>query len=76
MSSSTDQEPRSLRALFADAESKRKALESSYDSNSEEYQDSLASTIATYNECSKAADQVSLFSPNESLEDVSSGDLQ
>ncbi|KAK8161001.1 TAP42-like protein [Phyllosticta citrichinensis] len=75
MSSTTDQEPRSLRALFGDAETKRQALESSYNSNSEEYQDSLASAIATYNECSKVASQVSLFSPNESLEDVSSGDL-
>ncbi|KAK7510984.1 type 2A phosphatase-associated protein 42 [Phyllosticta citriasiana] len=76
MTTTTDQEPKSLRALFEDAETKRKALESSHEYSGDEYQDNLSSAIATYNKCSKVADQVSLFSPNESLEDVSSGDLQ
>ncbi|KAF2143651.1 uncharacterized protein K452DRAFT_267914 [Aplosporella prunicola CBS 121167] len=71
-----EEQPQSLRALFGDAESKRKELENSYDSNSATFQRNLMSAIATYEECLKVADRVSLFSPNETLEDVSSGDIQ
>ncbi|EKG16740.1 TAP42-like protein [Macrophomina phaseolina MS6] len=76
MSNETEQQPQSLRALFASAEAKRKELESSYDSNSDAYQQKLQSAIATYEECLTVADRVSLFSSNEALEDVSSGDIQ
>ncbi|QDS73206.1 hypothetical protein FKW77_003047 [Venturia effusa] len=72
-----DDQPRSLRALFSDAEALRKRLESSALSpTSSEFQENLTSAIATYEECLKVARQVSLFSPNESLEDINSGDLQ
>lgn len=76
MSDDAEQQPQSLRALFSGAEAKRKELESSYDSNSDAYQQKLTSAIATYEECLIVADRVSLFSPNETLEDVSSGDVQ
>ncbi|KAF4541667.1 TAP42-like protein [Lasiodiplodia theobromae] len=76
MSNESEQQPQSLRALFSSAEAKRKDLEATYDSNSDAYQQKLSSAIATYEECLKVADRVSLFSPNETLEDVSSGDIQ
>lgn len=69
-------EPQSLRACYADAESTRKALDSISDTNSDNYQENLASAIAKYEECVRIAAEVSLFSTNETLEDISSGDLQ
>lgn len=72
-----DDQPRSLRVLFSDAEALRKGFETSgLSPTSSEFQENLTSAIATYEECLKVASQVSLFSPNESLEDTNSGDLQ
>lgn len=51
-------------------------MASNYDTNSATFQENLSKTIATYEECLKVAEQVSLFSPNETLEDISSNDLQ
>jgi hypothetical protein len=69
-------EPRSLRTVYDDAEGKRTTIESSFDSNSASFQDNLITTIQLYEECVKIADQISLFSPNESLEDISTTDLR
>ncbi|CAN9213971.1 unnamed protein product [Alternaria alternata] len=69
-------EPQSLRGLFSKAERAREELSSSYEANSPTYQENLGATIATYEECLKISEQVSLFSPNETLEDISSSDLQ
>jgi immunoglobulin-binding protein 1 len=72
-----DTQPRSLRELFADAEHDRKGLEMPGESTtSAAFQENLANAIATYEECLKVASRVSLFSPNETLEDINSGDLQ
>lgn len=65
-----------VRSLFGSAESIRKDLESSYDANTAVYQQNLAAAIATYEDCLKLVDRLSLFSPNETLEDLTSGDLQ
>ncbi|EGP84474.1 unnamed protein product [Zymoseptoria tritici ST99CH_1A5] len=70
------EEQRSLRAVYEDAESKRNTIESSFDSNSSDFQDNLLAAIKLYEQCLQIADQISLFSPNESLEDISSVDLQ
>ncbi|KAK4112316.1 TAP42-like protein [Canariomyces notabilis] len=71
-----DDEPRSLKTVFADAESKRLALENSqFAPNSAEYSDVVSSAIKLYEECLRLIDAVSLFSPNESLEDLSTSDL-
>ncbi|KAF2744198.1 TAP42-like protein [Sporormia fimetaria CBS 119925] len=70
------EEPTNIRTLFLSAERAREALTSAPDSNSPTYQENLAKVIATYNECLKLSQQVSLFSSNETLEDVSSSDLQ
>lgn len=70
------EEHRSLKGVYIDAENKRQELEGLASSNSEEYQDILSSAIKLYEECLQVVDDISLFSPNETLEDVSSGDLQ
>jgi immunoglobulin-binding protein 1 len=66
----------SIKSLFSSAERQRKEIESSWDSNTATYQQNLASAIATYEDCLQLAERLSLFSPNESLEDLTSGDLQ
>lgn len=71
-----DNEPRSLKALFAEAESKRIALGSfPYAPNSSEYSDAVSSTVKLYQNCLTLISALSLFSPNESLEDLSTFDL-
>lgn len=71
-----DEEPRSIRALFLTAERLRNNLSNFPDSNSLTYQENLTNAIATYESCLTLSEQVSLFSPNESLDDVSSSDIQ
>ncbi|KAJ4296912.1 Type 2A phosphatase-associated protein 42 [Kalmusia sp. IMI 367209] len=71
-----EDEPKSIRALFLTAERLRNDLNSFPDSNSPTYQENLTSAIATYESCLALSEQVSLFSPNESLDDVSSSDIQ
>lgn len=71
-----DDEPKSIRALFLTAERLRNDLNSFPDSNSATFQENLTNAITTYESCLKLSEQVSLFSPNESLDDVSSSDLQ
>ncbi|KAI9877075.1 MAG: Immunoglobulin (CD79A) binding protein 1 [Pleopsidium flavum] len=68
--------PRNVRTLFDSGNRQRKQLESSYDANSSTYQENLRAAISTFEECRRLADEISLFSQNESLEDISSGDLQ
>ncbi|KAF1821462.1 phosphatase 2A-associated protein [Dissoconium aciculare CBS 342.82] len=70
------EEQRSLRSVHATAEQNRSNLDTRADSNSESFQDKLSTTIKLYEECLEIAQRVSLFSPNESLEDISSADLQ
>lgn len=63
-----------IRNLFATAKQLQKQLES-LESSSQVYQDNLQGAISTLEECRKLADKVSLFSPNETADDISSGDL-
>lgn len=67
---------RSLRTVYDEAEQKRTTIENSFNSNSSTFQEKLLSAIELYEQCSRIADRISLFSPNESLEDISSADLQ
>jgi len=66
----------SLRATFDRAEALRASLEKTHDCNCESYQTKLKSTIKTYEECKKLVAGLSLFSPNETLEDVSSPEIR
>jgi immunoglobulin-binding protein 1 len=71
-----DENPMSLGDRFRDAESKRKALDSEVDSNSATYQSLLEGALKSYTEFQDLAERSSLFSPNETLEDIASGDIQ
>ncbi|KAF2258511.1 type 2A phosphatase-associated protein 42 [Lojkania enalia] len=71
-----EDQPKSIRALFLEAEHAREMLSTFPSSNSPTYQENLHHAIATYEACLKQSEQVSLFSPNETLDDVSSSDLQ
>ncbi|KAK4103698.1 TAP42-like protein [Parathielavia hyrcaniae] len=69
-------QPRSLKIVFAVAEAKRLTLERSpLPQNSAEYQDTVSSALKLYQECLNLIDALSIFSPNESLEDLSTTDL-
>lgn len=68
--------PQSLRALFAAAKEQKKALESSLDPNGEPFRNSVLTAITNLEECQILLGQLSLFSSNESLEDISTTDLQ
>ena len=68
--------PKSIKYLFHTAERARQDLSTYPSTNSSDYQDALRKAIATYENCLKVAEQASLFSPNETLDDVSSSDLQ
>ena len=70
------EEPQNLRAVYNTAESKRKELDVSYDTNSPAYQEKVNAALKGYEQCLKIAGQISLFSPNESLDDISSNDIQ
>jgi hypothetical protein len=69
-------EPKNLRSLFREAEAKRRSLDDVGSTVSDAFQENLASAITSYEECLKVANEISLFSPNESLEDIASGDLE
>ncbi|MCJ1378575.1 hypothetical protein MMC17_001674 [Xylographa soralifera] len=64
-----------IRTLFARAKDLRRQLES-LQSTSQVYQENLQNAIAALEECRKLAGDVSLFSPNETEEDIASRDLQ
>lgn len=66
----------SLREVHEAAEQNRRTIESSVSSNSPTFQENLLSALQLYEQCLNIADRISLFSPNESLEDIASADLQ
>ncbi|KAJ5747411.1 uncharacterized protein N7511_009107 [Penicillium nucicola] len=70
------EEPQSLRALFASAKEQKDKLGSRGDTNTEAYRDDVNATIAKFQECQRQISMLSLFSSNESLEDVSTNDIQ
>ena len=70
------EEPRSIRVVYSDAEQKRSTIEKAFDSNSAAFQENLLAAIQLYEQCLNIADRISLFSPNETLEDIASADLQ
>lgn len=65
-----------IKSLFSLAEKKRNAAEVARDISDSAYRENIASAIATYEECRQLADRLTLFSPNETLEDIASGDLR
>ncbi|KAJ5713332.1 uncharacterized protein N7483_010513 [Penicillium malachiteum] len=69
-------QPQSLRSLFLAAKASKSALEARGDSNTAVYRDDVNATVAKFQECQRQISILSLFSSNEGLDDVSSGDLQ
>lgn len=70
------EESQSLRSLFSSARNDKTSLESRAATNTEAYQDAVNATIAKFQECQRQISILSLFSSNESLDDVSTGDVQ
>ena len=70
------EEGQSLKSIFQDAEQKRRSLDDIPNRNSPEYQNTLRTAIRLYRDASKLADSLSIFSPNETIDDISTNDLQ
>ncbi|KAI9732108.1 MAG: hypothetical protein M1834_004204 [Cirrosporium novae-zelandiae] len=68
--------PRTVKRLFIQGKEQRKSLELLPNPSSATYQESLQSAISTFEECQKVTAEISLFSQNEHIEDVSSSDIQ
>ncbi|PNY29943.1 Uncharacterized protein TCAP_00144 [Tolypocladium capitatum] len=68
-------EPQSLRAVFEEAEEKRRALETSPDATSASYAAAVAAAVALYGRVLELISRVALFSPNEGVEDVATSSL-
>ncbi|KAF4555625.1 TAP42-like protein [Elsinoe fawcettii] len=66
----------SLGSLFQSAEGKRHKLSQLPSSNAEGYQDVLNAALSEYQNALQTADKVSIFSPNETLDDVSTNDIR
>ncbi|KAK5107884.1 hypothetical protein LTR62_000594 [Meristemomyces frigidus] len=65
----------SLRSVFEAAEQKQQHLSTYQRANSSAFQETLIEALQLYEECVSIAHRISLFSPNESLEDISTPDL-
>lgn len=71
-----DQEqPQDLRSLFAAAKNDKTTLEVRPDSNSEQYRSSVNAVIVKFEECQRQVQLLSLFSSNEPIEELPTGDL-
>ncbi|KAI0132079.1 TAP42-like family protein [Xylariales sp. AK1849] len=68
-------EPRTLKSVFEGAEQKRLALGGAFEASSPTYLEDLEFAINSYQECLQIISRVSLFSDNESLEDLNTSDL-
>ncbi|KAI1124413.1 TAP42-like family protein [Nemania abortiva] len=66
------EEPRTLKSAFQAAEEKRLAIERSMTSPAAE---DVTAALDAYEKCSQIIDKISLFSRNESLEDIATSDL-
>ena len=64
-----------LRTLFKDAQRVSDQLDTFASTSDPTYQDNLRSAVGTFERCREIVGRISLFSPNETLEDISSGDL-
>ena len=71
----TDDEPRSLKEVFSDAEEKRHSLEGTYDTMSPSYLETVSAAIKAYQSCLRFISNLSIFSPNETFEDISTSSL-
>lgn len=71
-----DDDTLSLRECLVTAEKTRHAFDNGADRNSPAAQATLAAAIAGFEQCLQIASDLAIFSPNEDLDDISSGNLQ
>lgn len=64
------EEPQNLRTLFTTAKVEKESLDSHHPTAD------VNTTISKLKECHRLVRDLSLFSPNESLEEIPTGDLQ
>lgn len=72
---SSHDEPQSIKALYASAESSRAALEAHPDPRSPAFATAVAATLTLYTRCRDRIAAASLFSPNEPVDDVATSAL-
>jgi len=65
----------SLKGLYSDAKSQQEGLDS-LDPRSSAFKTTLQSIISSLRRCQELIQQLSLFSKNEEVEDISTQDLQ
>jgi immunoglobulin-binding protein 1 len=68
--------PQTLQGIFAAAKSQKLGLEPTLETNSDSYRSEVDAAILKFEECKRSISWLSLFSPNESLEDIATADLQ
>ncbi|GAO18156.1 uncharacterized protein UV8b_01187 [Ustilaginoidea virens] len=68
-------EPPSLRALFQEAESRRRALESAANATSPSYAAEVHAVLSLYASVLDRTGSLALFSPNEGVEDIATSSL-
>lgn len=68
-------EPKTLKSVFTQAEERRLALEGAFEVTDPSYRDVLTNAIDDYTECLELIGQLRIFSPNESLDDLSTSEL-
>lgn len=70
------EQPQSLKDLLQSAKAQKNSLETSAEPNSDAYRKEVLATIAKLEECQRLISQLSLFSSNEGLEDITTANLQ
>ena len=65
----------SLGSLFRSASIKIRALDTFSSASDVAYQENVLAAIESLEQCRVIAPQISLFSPNETLEDIASSDI-
>ena len=69
-------EPSTLRSTIWEAEAQKRKLDQFSSSTSTEFQETLLSAIKNYQEGLRLVAQLHLFSSNETVDDISDGDLK
>ncbi|GAB1214520.1 hypothetical protein ATERTT37_003684 [Aspergillus terreus] len=69
------EQPQNLRTLFTTAKAEKTELEARPDTNTDRFRNDVSATITKLEECQRLVDVLSLFSSNEPLEDIATGDL-
>ncbi|KAK8105451.1 TAP42-like family protein [Apiospora kogelbergensis] len=69
------EEPKTLKSVFLAAESKKSSLDGAFEASHPTYREDLEFALKAYQECLRYISQISLFSNNESIEDINTSDL-